>query len=212
MSRVAKLPQYAAFNDLANCYGRFQSHQQRLDDWLGDQQLMLEVGAGKADLSLTFAKNNPDWQVIALDRKSDRLFKAARATKLTNLAFLQTDLGNLDDLVDFTGRVDLLWLTFPDPYPKKRDIKHRLSQPAFMAIYHKLLVSGGLLRLKTDHHQLFEYSQQVIEADPQFSIAKRSLNLHQELDLPQDATTLTTYEKQFLADKKPIYYLEVRQS
>ena len=212
MSRVAKLPQYAAFNDLANCYGRFQSHQQRLDDWLGDQQLMLEVGAGKADLSLAFAKNNSNWQVIALDRKSDRLFKAARRTKLTNLAFLQTDLRHLDDLADLKGRVSLLWLTFPDPYPKKRDAKHRLTQPDFLGIYNDLLIPNGILRFKTDHQPLFNYTKQVIEPSSQFTVSNHSLNLHAATDIHQEATSLTSYEKQFLAAGKPIYYLEVRKA
>ena len=212
MSRVAKLPQYASFNCLANCYGRFQQHQLNLDDWLTNQQLMLEVGAGQADLALAFAKNNPDWQVIALDKKSDRLFKAARATELDNLAFLQTDLRHLNDLVNLTGRVALLWLTFPDPYPKKRHVKHRLTRPALVDAYYNLLTEGGLLRFKTDHRQLFDYTRQTIEASDKFKLNNHSLNLHKETDLSQDVTALTAYEKQFLAENKPIYYLQASKS
>ncbi len=51
----------------------------------------------------------------------------------------------------------------PDPRPKNRDIKRRLTSPRFLAMYYSLLSDGGLLRLKTDDGELFSYSVEEIE-------------------------------------------------
>ena len=211
MARAAKKPKYEAFNRRRNCFGRFQIHDLKLKDWRQPElPLMLEAGAGSAAVSLGFACDNPDWQVLAVDRKSDRLNKPAAAAP-PNLVFLQADLGDLAEHIDLAGQVGLLWLAFPDPYPTKRQAKHRLTHPRKLDLYRRLLAPSGRLRLKTDDQSLLAYSCGVFEASPDFEI----VDLREDLagagyaGLPADVRTVTKYEAAWLELGLPINYLEV---
>ncbi|MYB40470.1 hypothetical protein F4X86_04375 [Candidatus Saccharibacteria bacterium] len=211
MARVAKKPQYEAFNRRRNCFGRFQVHSSSLSNWRRPAlPLMLEVGAGSAVVSLQFSLDNPDWQVLAVDRKSDRLNKAAGGAP-RNLAFLQTDLDDLAEHIDLTGQVDLLWLAFPDPYPTKRRAKHRLTHPRRLDLYRRLLAPAGRLRLKTDDQGLFAYSCGVFSDDPDFEIVglREDLAVSGYETLPAEARAITRYEATWLELGLPINYLEV---
>ena len=212
MGRVAKKPQQEVFNCNPNCFGRFQEHDFTLVQWRDDSRaLMLEIGAGTAAISLNFARTHPDWQIIALDRKSDRLNKAARQKKLANLAFLHTDLDNLKDYIDLKHQAGLIWLAFPDPFPKKHQSKHRLTHPDKLTIYKDLLIPGGLIRLKTDNAKFFAYSRDLFLNDPDFEVLNIVDNLKQSgyEKESEDAQVLTNYEKRFLEEGSSIHYLEV---
>jgi tRNA (guanine-N7-)-methyltransferase len=54
--------------------------------------------------------------------------------------------------------IDALWIIHPDPRPRERDAKRRLTHPRFLTSFEKLLKGGGTLHLKTDAHDLFAYS------------------------------------------------------
>lgn len=213
MARTAKLPKYSQFNQQLNCYGHYQQHDHQLTDWLTAEQIMLEVGAGSARLATAFAQANPDWQVLAIDRKSDRLLKAARQDPPANIAFLQTNIDQLNDYLDLTGRVSLLWLTFPDPYPRLRSAKHRLSHPNFLAVYRTILTPDGKLRCKTDDKDLFDYSLAMIANSCWLKLEPTCLDLHQsQAQLPAEARVVTSYEEGFLKEGRTIFYLEATKT
>ena len=211
MTRVAKKPQFEAFNNSYNCYGRFQRHDSDLADWRRPETpLMLEIGAGTARISRQFSLDHPDWQVIALDRKSDRLHKAARRTlDQANLVFLQADLADLDDHLDLEKQVSLLWLAFPDPYPTGRQAKHRLTSLEKLAFYGRILHPRGRLRFKTDSRNLFRYTLDNLErAGYELVEAEKDLQRAGYENWPPDVQTVTRYEARFLKNGLPIYYLE----
>jgi tRNA (guanine-N7-)-methyltransferase len=54
--------------------------------------------------------------------------------------------------------LDALRIIHPDPRPRDRDAKRRLTHPRFLTIFQNLLKTGGTLHLKTDDHALFAYS------------------------------------------------------
>ena len=213
MGRVAKTPQYEAFNRGFNCFGRHQEHTRSLSDWRRpDLSLMLEIGAGAAAVSLAFSSHNPDWRVLALDRKSDRLYKAARQNQSANLAFLQADFDDLESYVDLRGQVDLIWLAFPDPQPGKRREKHRLIHPTRLVLYRLLLREGATIRLKTDDPAMFSYSLEVFQGQADFTIEAiiEDLATAGYENQPDDVRILTKYERCFLERGLPIRYLEMR--
>jgi len=194
-----------------NCFGVHQAHAGSLNDWLAGAELMLEVGAGAAAVSLAYARAHPSHQVVALDLKSDRLGKAARIAEkegLQNIAFIQSDLRTLHELADLNGKVDTLWVTFPDPYPKDRGEKHRLTNPEMQAIYKELLKSDGTWRFKTDNEPLFDYSLEAIEQARIFTITQQTRDLHNSDITDEVALTKTRYEERFLNMGISTKYLE----
>ncbi|MEM6997802.1 MAG: tRNA (guanosine(46)-N7)-methyltransferase TrmB [Patescibacteria group bacterium] len=209
--RVGKKPQYLEFNARANCFSEWQLHDWSLNDWLDGSYLMLEVGAGTAKVSLEFARCNPDRQVIALDKKSDRLGKAARVAEsegLSNIAFVQSDLRELQELVDLGGRADHIWVTFPDPYPRDRQEKHRLTYTSMLDIYYQLLKSDGTLEFKTDNSDLYLYSLDEFTRSSLFEVITSTNDLHNSGVDDTVALALTDYEKMFLLEGLTTKYIK----
>ena len=174
--------------------------------------MMIEVGAGRAQISLEFSQDHPDWQVLAVDLKSDRLNKAAREDPPANLAFLQAHIDQLDEHLDLVGQASLIWLAFPDPQPAKRQQKHRLLSPPRLDLFARLLNAGGCLRLKTDHAGFFADSCRLFDSDPVWSLTASTDNLGLQDNYPADVLTQTAYEVRFRQQNRPIHYLEARPS
>lgn len=206
MARNPKTPQFDVFNHRNNCFGRYQVHDMSLDEWLDDSSIILEVGAGEAAVALAYARLYPNHQVIALDQKADRLSKAARAADeagLQNIAFVHSDIRNLETVVDLSNKVDVIWVTFPDPYPRDRQEKHRLAYSRMLDIYKNMLVSAGELRFKTDNDVLYDYALETIGGSKDYKITWQTTDLHSSDCTDPVALTKTRYEARFTAEGTP---------
>lgn len=131
-----------------------------------DKPAILELGCGRGEHSLKFAAAFPEALCIGLDLKSHRLCSGGQKgmnAGLGNLFFLRA---RVEDALHFfrEGTIREIWLTFPDPHPKQRGIKRRLSAPGFLAIYSRLLVPGGKVNLKTDSQLLYTYTLDMVNA------------------------------------------------
>lgn len=206
MGRQAKTPKFATFKRLDNCFDWYLS-----ESWRGffktKQPLNLEIGCGTAELSLELARLRPESNFLGVDIKSDRMYKAAlkaKAERLDNIAFVRANIKLLPEIFK-SKEISEIWLTFPDPYPKKRAAKHRLLHPEFLAIYHELLASGGQLHFKTDDNNLFKWSLEQLLAS-HFRIVQTSSDLHSDETVEDSAIIKTDYEKKFMANNLNIKY------
>ena len=79
MARTSKTPRYQEFNKASNAYGRRAQDpnlwRTRLDPEI---PLNLELGCGKAEMSLALAQKYPDENFIGVDLKADRLWRASK--------------------------------------------------------------------------------------------------------------------------------------
>ena len=126
--------------------------------------MVLELACGKGEYTVGLGRAYPDKNFIGVDIKGDRIARgslAAQAGGLTNVAFLRTDIRYLLEFFA-DGEVDEIWITFPDPQPRDRQEKHRLTHPGFLELYRQVLKPGGLLHLKTDNTDFFDYSLQML--------------------------------------------------
>ena len=207
MPRTAKTPQFKAFTEALNCWDRDHLPASITEVFEREAPLMIELGAGTCYFSTGFASAHPDWNVIAADLKRDRLWKGAKRAnkdKLTNVAFINIDVAKLAQLLP-ENSADQLWLTFPDPYPKARQAKHRMNQKEFLKTYKKLLKKDGSFHLKTDDRDFF------IETIENLEKQKWQLEIV-EADLHQSAISgnpliQTRYEQEFIEAGLPINYL-----
>lgn len=212
ITRKRKLYKFAAFQNLANCYD--DRSWPTVKECIADDSkpLIMEVGAGTALFSTELARRHPERQFIAIDRKSDRLYRGARLAAerhLDNIIYLWSNARNLSSLFP-VGSVAELWITFPDPWPQESNIKHRLTNPKFLAQYYRLLRADGVLNFKTDNRQLFDWSvEQLQQLSQQWRIDLVTHNLHDDSsnDDLADALVMTSYEQRYVADGKPINYL-----
>ncbi len=200
ITRKRKKYRFALFENAENCF--------ELAEWqpLTGKNLTVEVGAGTGLFLAELAKKYPNQKFIALDVKGDRLQKGARKALeegLDNIYFVRARADQLMEVVQ-PGSVKNLWLTFSDPFPKKRDSKRRLTHPRFLEIYKKAYVAKNAnLFMKTDNHSLFDWSLEQLVVSG-WRISELSFDLH-DSNLPDDYKIMTTYEKKWVAENRIIY-------
>jgi tRNA (guanine-N7-)-methyltransferase len=133
----------------------------------------------------------------------------AEEEKLTNVGFIQTDSRQLEDFFD-NAQVDVVWVTFPDPYPRVKHEKNRLMNQRFLGIYKRLLKPGGVIRFKTDDQALFDYfKDEIFPKHKDLKILQESRDLH-ESALPEEYKIITTYERRWMAEGRKVYFVELR--
>lgn len=213
MARTSKIPRYKAFNTASNTFGVFGRDPKEWPAYLsGSGPLILEVGCGKAELLLALAKKYPANRCIGIDAKADRLWRASQTASeegLTNCVFIQSDVRSLTEFIE-PQSAQSIWVTFPDPFPKKRHAKHRMLHPDFLRVYKTILASGGRLHVKTDNQAFFEWSLEQLSTFKGCRINSIVFDLHNSSmaqDLP-DTKVLTTYEKRFQQQGVATKYLE----
>ncbi|MCD4789563.1 MAG: tRNA (guanosine(46)-N7)-methyltransferase TrmB [Bacteroidales bacterium] len=173
--------------------------------------IVLELGCGKGEYTVSLARKHPNKNFIGIDRKGARMWRGAKTTvdeDLRNIAFLRTQ-------IELTGKcfgkneVNEIWLTFPDPQPKKKKASKRLTSPPFLEIYHQFLIPGSIIHLKTDNAGLFIYTLKIIEEYKHELIfqTKDLYNSGYEGDVME---VQTYYEKKFLEEGQKINYLQFR--
>jgi len=172
-----------------------------------DNPIYLEIGMGKGDFLIKNAEANSNINYIGVDRYDTILAKAIQKIgeiNLPNLKILRIDALELNDIFD--KEIDLIFLNFSDPWPKKRHKDRRLTSPIFLNIYDGIFKSEKIIIQKTDNIDLFASSildlssyGYVIE-DISFDLANT--------DIPNFTTE---YEEKFMAKGIKINYLKAKK-
>lgn len=171
-----------------------------------DNPIVMEIGAGKGQFAAQFAKENPDINILAVERTSNVIVDAAEkaiAMGLENIYLLRCDAEYLTKFIP-DGCISRLYLNFSCPFPKKSYAPHRLTHHKFLAIYERILAPGAEIHQKTDNMHFFEFS--IAEfAQYGFALKNISLDLHNS---DFEGNIMTEYEKRFSDMGQPIYRLE----
>lgn len=160
--------------------------------------IVVEFGCGKGEYCTNLALQNPDTNYIGVDIKGGRLWmgcKEVEKLNLKNVGFLRTNVNYVNQLFD-KGEISEIWITFPDPQPKEKQEKNRLTNPKFLQLYKEILKPNGTINFKTDNSELFDYSlEKVHEMDYKVIHATKKLYIS---PLYKDELCIkTTYEKKF---------------
>ncbi len=168
--------------------------------------LWVEVGCGKGKFTVETAQANPDVLMIAVERCREAMVVAmekARSIGLTNVFFIDMDVANIEDIFA-TGEIDRLFINFPDPWPRKKNAKRRLTHRSFLDKYCRVVRTGGEFHFKTDNAPLFAYSVE------EFALCGLEVkNLTRNLHENGIVGIMTGYEEKFHALGTPINRCEV---
>jgi tRNA (guanine-N7-)-methyltransferase len=165
--------------------------------------ITLELACGRGEYTIALSALFPDRNFIGVDIKGDRLWKGStQATEmnLTNAAFLRTHVLMLENFFD-RGEVAEIWITFPDPRPRKRDIKRRLTHARYLSIYKALLKPSGWVNLKTDNTGLYEYSLEELQNRNDITALRQTADLYHSELRPMCFDIRTRYEEMFASEK-----------
>jgi tRNA (guanine-N7-)-methyltransferase len=171
--------------------------------------ITIELACGRGEYTIGMARAFPHRNFIGVDKKGDRIWKGstwAVEEQLTNAAFLRTDILFIESFFE-DGEVDEIWLTFPDPRPRKRDIKRRLTSARYLDMYKKLLRPGGCFRFKTDNTELFDFTLEELTARTDIEDLKYTHDLYASSLRPECFEIKTKYEEMFTAQGEKIKYL-----
>lgn len=173
--------------------------------------IILELGCGKGEYSVGLATRFPDKNYIGVDIKGARMWRGAKTSnekKLPNIAFLRTRIEFINSFFK-TDEVDEIWITFPDPHPGLRNSNKRLTSPWYLNSYRRFLKNKGIIHLKTDNIELFNYTKTVVSYN-NLELIFATSDLYSE-NLSDDILSIKThYEKIFLTAGSKINYLTFR--
>ena len=120
--------------------------------------ITLELGCGKGDYTVSLARIHPDRNYIGIDIKGARLWRGAKTSnveQMQNVAFVRTRIELIEQFFA-TDEVSEIWITFPDPQPKKEN--KRLTCERFLGYYKHFLRAGSPIHLKTASQELHDYT------------------------------------------------------
>ena len=146
-----------------------------------ENPIVIELGCGNGEYTVGLAEKDPDRNYIGIDVKGDRIHVGssyAMENNLDNVGFLRTSVHQLENFFE-ENEVAEIWITFPDPRPKDREERRRLTYPRFMDIYRKILSEDGVVKLKTDNTGFFEYTLDLLQ---QGIVKNKALSYTKDLD------------------------------
>lgn len=168
------------------------------------QPIHVEIGMGKGDFIIGMAKMYSNINFIGIEKYESVMVRAIEKLEnvdLPNLKLIRMDAEKIDEVFDH--EVDLLYLNFSDPWPKKKHAKRRLTSPIFLNKYNNIFSVNPHIIQKTDNIYLFAYSLSSL-SQAGYTLNKVSLDLESE-DI---SNVESEYEKKFMSMGVKINYLD----
>lgn len=228
MSKKNKLQRFADLLSFPNVYENFDARHPELIGTDGEpidlkgkwsqkhfnnnNPITLELACGKGHYTIGLAKRFPDINFIGVDIKGARIWKGAKTAieeEINNAAFLRTRIEQVELFFD-KNEVDEIWVTFPDPFLKKSKANRRLTSPSFLKRFKNILKEDGILHLKTDSDELYQFTLDVLKTETQYQLLYNDDDIYSK-PLPIEALNIQTeYEGIHLAKNKTIKYVQIK--
>ena len=200
ITRKRKKYKFALFHNSPLCF--------EFDEWVPHQVDVVEIGAGNGMFIVELATCHPEQVFVAVDIKGDRLQKGAReaeARGLNNVFFVRARADQLGELF-MPNSLNAIWLTFSDPFPRKRSAGRRLTHSHFLKTYADLLRPGGSLIIKHDNPGFFNWSLEQLVTEG-WRLKELTFDLH-ESNFSDDYKILTAYEQRWLGEGRIINFVK----
>ncbi len=172
--------------------------------------IALELACGRGEYTTGLATLFPKKNFIGIDIKGARIWTGSQyAAKmgLRNVGFLRTNIQNIDDFFS-ENEISEIWIIHPDPRPKDSDERRRITNNRFLNLYKKIIKLRGLLHLKTDNTELYEYSLETLDNRQDIHILSYTDDLYHSKMMAEHYNINTRYEQEFTAEGNMIKYIK----
>lgn len=228
MSRRNKLEKFAELLTFKNVYQNYSFKDpglhylqgdlvERKGDWAkkhfqNDHPLILELACGWGEYSLGLARQLHNYNFIGVDVKGNRIWKGAKIAleeNIDNVAFLRTRIEQIQQFFAF-GEVSEIWITFPDPFLRKSKSNRRLTAEHFLRKYQQILPPGGVVHLKTDSPELYEFTMETLEEIKFCELLYHDFDIYSKPLVHPALAIKTKYEYMHLEAGKTIKYVQIK--
>jgi tRNA (guanine-N7-)-methyltransferase len=172
--------------------------------------ITLELACGKGEYTAAMAKKYPDKNFIGIDLKGNRIWAGAKKCLeegLKNAAFLRTQIEKITDYFD-ENEISEIWITFPDPQLRLSRAKKRLTHPRFLRLYQKILTKNGVVHLKTDSPDLFNFTLLITKLY-ELTVLENYNDVYAQPGLHDDVKIKTYYESLDIAGCNKVHYIKL---
>ncbi len=171
-----------------------------------DNDFVLEIGFGDGDFLIEMAALHPDKNYLGIEIKTKRFKIAVKKSKnytRDNLKFLHMNANIAVEEIFLKDTFSLVYINFPDPWPKDRHHKHRIINTEFLGKLSNIMNKGAVLEIASDHKDYIEHAFDVFAETPFFLAGYPDPGyLHNVPNRPY-----TKYEREFREEGREIYYL-----
>jgi len=167
--------------------------------------LDLEIGCGNGFFFEHLSVSEPDRNHVGIEIKYKPLIQTARRVRKlnsSNAKAIRYHAGLVSEIFA-SSEIDNVHVHFPDPWPRKKQWKHRLLQPGFFEEMHGIQKPGTWVDFKTDSQDYFDFVLKFKEKIP-YEIIRLTRDLHQSEW--KAGNFETAFERLFLKQNLPIYY------
>ena len=200
--------------ELAACPFNIDNPNEHIGHWADvfpkKQPLHLELGCGKGVFTAHQAMKHPEFNLLAIDIKSDVLGVAKRNIEelyegkpVDNLRIFAYDIERILEVMNEDDQFDRIFINFCNPWPKKKHKKKRLTYTRQLEHYKTFLKPDGEIWFKTDDDELFEESLDYFK-ECGFNFTYLTRDLHNS---DFDDNVITEHERMFSEQGIPIKFL-----
>jgi len=204
-----KLIRFEELKTFPNVLQYPESMQGKWHDFFQNKNpITLELACGKGEYAVGLGRLYRERNFIGIDIKGNRIWKGAKTALtegLNNVAFLRTQIDKLTDYFS-SDEISEMWITFPDPQLRFSKMKKRLTHPKFLRLYQNILKKDGVIHLKTDSPDLYNFTKAVIDLYQLKTIDDKD-DLYQEENITETLSIKTHYENLDIAQSNKVHYL-----
>lgn len=171
-----------------------------------DKALDLEIGTGNGYYFEHYALQHPDRLLLGIELKFKPLVQTIKRALLSgseNAKLIRYNASLADKLFE-TGELNNVFIFFPDPWEKKRQLKHRLISLEFLMTLYELQRPGSQLVFKTDSKSYYQWVLERAQKSP-YKVERQSEDLHKSEWARENF--MTHFEKLWTRKGRVTHYL-----
>lgn len=184
---------------------KIEEDKKALNEIIQGRDLIVEFGSGSGNHVIKLARRYPSHLVLGFEIRFKRAVRTLeKAEDLNNLMIFRGRSELVGDLLP-NNSVSKVFINFPDPWDKKRWLKHRVLSQKFFDLLPAVLKEGAIVSVKTDHRDYFLTFLDELKDDSRFKKVDENLNLPDNLE--GDEGLRTEFESLFRNQGKEINFV-----
>jgi tRNA (guanine-N7-)-methyltransferase len=133
---------------------------------------ILDIGSGMGDTTVSLAISHPENNYLAVEVHRPGIGSLLRQVAENHISNVRISNHDVVDVLQYqipAGSLDMVYIFFPDPWPKKRHHKRRIINPAFLELLKPCLKSQARVYIATDWQDYAEHILEVFAGDKEFT-------------------------------------------